>query len=479
MSQTVELALNSIPYQNIDSITLDNFSDSLFDGYIDEAGNTVKRPGINFFLKLSTGKKWDGAFWWESKSMLICVSDGNVYKIVDETGTKINITGDKLEDNGRVTFAENGSYLVMANGGKMVYTDGTANTAYIADPDAPTKVTHVAYIDFYLIAFQVGTSKVQFANFQTTPTTWLAADFFTAEANPDGLKALYVNRRTIYLFGTSTIEFWVNDGISPFARINGQTAQRGITAPYTTVSVNDILYFFDSKRRLTGLSTFTPQIINTSFDKLIQSFDTFDDVLADYTTVDGRNFLIFSFPTEDRTFVYDLDGPGTAYWTEWSTWKDLTEVRQRFILNSYAYSPLWNLHFIGSAFDDSVYLFDKDFYTDNGTEIHFAKRTGWLDHGAPDKLKRSYRIKSRMKSGIGIGDQNQDSATARIRWREDGDTQWGNWVDLDLGKQGERNFLKSFNSNGAYYTRQYEITMTDNVPFVMGEATERLDLSEF
>ena len=421
MSQTIDLDLNSIPYQNVDPITLNQYSDSLYDGYIDELKNTVKRPGIEHFIKLGTAKKSDSLYWWESKSCFICVSDGNIYKIVDETGTKVDLTGDKLEDQGRVTFASNGTYLVMANGEKMVYTDGTALTAYITDPDAPTKVTHVAFLDDWLLAFQVGSQNVQFADFETTPTTWYAADYFVTQSNPDGLISMYVNQRIIYLMGTNTVEFWINDGISPFSRIDN-VLERGITAPYSTVNVNDTLYFFDYKRRLTAMNGYTAQIISTSFDKTIQGFSSFNDVLSDYITIDGRNFILFTFPTENRTFLYDLDGPGTPYWAEWSYWDELNETRKRFILNCYAYSPLWNIHVIGSCFDDNIFMFSSNYYDDNGVEIRFSKTTGNIDHQVPDKLKRSYQLKLIMKSGIGIGNQNQNDAFARIRWRDNGST---------------------------------------------------------
>jgi hypothetical protein len=479
MPQTIELPINSIPYQNVDEITLDELGDSLFDGYIDENGSPNKRPGLKEFVRLKTNKPIDSIYWWESKKVLIAVSDGRIFKITDKDGTLVELTGDKLESSGQVTFADNGNYLVMANGGRMVYTDINGPTSYITDPDAPTVVTHVAFIDFFLLAFQKDGTTVQFADFETTPTSWFAADFFTAEANPDGIKALYVNRRTIYIMGTNTIEIWTNDGFSPFSRINGATIQRGVLSPYSTVNVNDNLYFFDSRRRLTVISGASAQILTTSFDKTFQSLDTFNDVIGSYTTVLGKNWIIFNFETENRTFFLDLNGPGTSYWAEWSYMNSLTNQRESFLGRSSDFASEWNLHLWGSRKTDKILSMSNDAFNDDGQKIHFRKISGWIDYDRPINQKTSYRIKSRMKSGFGIGTSNDTKATARIRWREDGNTVWSNYITIDLEKQGNRNFFKEIQSNGSYYARQYEISMSDEAPFVIGKTVEEIDINEF
>jgi hypothetical protein len=131
----------------------------------------------------------------------------------------------------------------------MVYTDGTANTAYITDADAPQDVTHVAFLDDYVIAFQKGTSKVSFADFTTTPTSWSATDFFTAESSPE-----------------------VNDGNTPFSRIQSAPIGKGLMAAHCVVEVDGNFYFFDNNRRLNILSGTLSEELPSSFDRVIQSF---------------------------------------------------------------------------------------------------------------------------------------------------------------------------------------------------------------
>ena len=144
----VFLPFNAPPFQNAESFALNQLSESLFDAFIvklEKDDMTVKRQGVETLVKLGTAKPIDGVYWWEKQQLLISVSDGSVFKTINATGTTVDITGDKLLDSGRPTFTDNGTTLVIANGGRMVFTDGTALTAFIADADAPTQVTHVAW----------------------------------------------------------------------------------------------------------------------------------------------------------------------------------------------------------------------------------------------------------------------------------------------------------------------------------------------
>lgn len=478
MADILKLPLNSIPYQNVNDITLDNISDALFDGYIDEFGNTNKRPGLLEFANLENSSAIDGLFSWEAKKLIIVVSDGNIFTI-DASGNVNDITGDQLEVSTRCSFAENGNFVVIANGGQMVYTDGVSNTIAITSPNAPTQVTHVAFLDYYLLANEKGDDIIRFADFENVaPTTWLFADFFQAESLPDGILAMLVSNGIIYLFGENSIEFWVNNGVNPFARQSTQR-ERGLMSPYSVVLVNDSFYFFDSRRRLTLMNGFNARIVNTSFDKTIQQFEKVDDALADYCTVIGKNWVVFNFPDAGRTLVYDLNGPATQYWAEWSAWFKPDAIRKRFFANNFIYAKFINKHLIGSYQTGKVLELSETAYDDDGTEIHFLKRTGHIDYEAPYNLKISYEIIVRMLSGIGLQQDSNAKATARIRWRDNGDTSWSNYVDIDLSNTGNTQFLKNITQNGSYYTRQYEIVFTDNSSFVMGKSYERVDINEF
>lgn len=474
MPRYVALPLNSKPFQNIDDIGLSNLSDSLLNGFIEfseEVAITVKRLGLTAFKDIGTFKKIDGLFWWEELSIVIVVSEGNVYKITDATGSLTNITGDKLEEDGKVTFAQNGITLVMANGGRMVYTDGTANTAFIADGDAPTTVSHVAFLDQWLLANEIGTATFFFADFTGVPTTWLSINIFSAEAHPDNLIGLYVNRRTIILIGTESIEFWGNDGVTPFVRLQGTTAARGGMAPHSTVFANEVGFYWDDKRRLIRIDGTQVTVLSTPFDKTVQEFTAVNDCISDYITIQGKNFIRFQFPSENRTLVYDAV---YDYWFEWTFWNSGTNSHQRFLGESYCYARLFNLHIFGSWKDSNLYKMTPESYDDNGVDIHFEKKSGNIDHGVQGQEKISYDVIFRLKTGNVLSDNTQ--STALLYWKDNGSQEWSNPREMKLKPSGETQFIHQESDLGSYESRKWMIRHSDPTPFAFGKVTERLEV---
>ena len=475
MAKNVLFPINTPPFQNVDPIALTNLGESLYDGYIVKVEDhllTIKRPGLTEQLSLGGLKGIQGLYWWQAKEMVIAVADGSIYKITDDSGTVSSITGDKLETTGRPTFADNGSTLVIANGAKMVTTNGTADTAYISDSDAPTTVTHVAFLDNYLLANKTGSGQFYFADFSGAPSTWLAADVFTAESNPDDVVSLYVNKGIIILLGENTTEFWINDGVSPFSRLQGSTIAHGVMATHSTVFVNEIAYFFDDRRRLIRLEGSSPSPLDTSFDETIQAFSTVSDCVSDYVTFNGHNWILFTFPTEDRTLFYDLD---LGYWGEWSFWDSGTNARKRFLGASYCYARSWNQHLFGSFQVDKILKMSSSVFGDDGADIRITKRTGYIDHGLPGETKTISWIRFRLKTGVGIGAGGNTEPFMTLRWRDEGRSEWGNNRLISLKKSGDRMFNHTEPQLGAYISRQYEISCSDNCPVIIGPAIARVN----
>lgn len=474
----VFLPFNAAPFQNAEAFALNQLSESLFDGFIIKLESddlTVKRPGMETLVRLGTAKPIDGVYWWEKQQLLISVSDGRIFKTTSATGTTIEITGDKLETSGRPTFTDNGTTLVIANGGRMVFTDGTTPTTFIADPDAPTEVSHVAFLDQFILANEVGTGRFHFADFVGPPTTWFQIDVFTAESSPDDLLALYVNRQAIILLGSESVEFWFNDGITPFTRSQGAIHSRGVISPFATVIANEVLYWIDDRRRLVRLEGTEPVILSTPFDKIIQNFATINDAVMDYTTVDGRHFILISFPTEDRTLMYDLQG---NYWTEWSFFNVGISARQRFLGQAYTYARGFNQHIFASKNDDRLLEMRSNIFDDDGADIHMTRTTGFLDHNTPDKRKRSYRINMRVQTGIGLPPTGSVQPFLLIRSQDSDEPTFNAFRYIPLGVQGQTDFMVTIRNNGNYFARRYEIKMTEKVPFAVGRTVEEIDISD-
>jgi len=70
----------------------------------------------------------------------------------------------------------------------------------------------------------------------------------------------------------------------------------------------------------------------------------------------------------------------------------------------------------------------------------------------------------------------ESSPVLMLRWRDDGSKTWGNTHELDLGETGEYEFYVSLRRLGMYRSRQYELSVTDDVPVVIADAEELVEV---
>lgn len=468
--QTVKVPINSKPYKNVDQASLSSLSDELINGYMDESGSSIRFPGLTLFCDLGTGSNTGvkGIFWFDLIKKFVVVADGRTFTIDDKFGNFTEITGHTFQKDNLVSFADNGVSLVMANGKKMATTTGTSLTT-IADTDAPIKVTHVAYLDSYILAINQADEKMYYSNV-SDPTAWEPLDLVSAEGLPDNLVAMAVQYREIHLFGKDSLEVFFDDGSTPFIRLSGGFIERGCSAPYSVAKANNTMFWLDNDKRVVQLEGRTPKILSTPFDKLIAGFSTVSDAQGLNLTIDGRHFYILTFPTQNITLCYDyfLDT-----WSRLGQWNSSTNVFDRWIGNVYGKSLDWNLDLIGSWKDGKIYKIDSTSYVDaNSGFLTMLRSTGHINHGT-SRWKLSGRLTLRFKRGEGAGGTDP---LVLVRYRDNGSIQWSNYLEGSLGQLGDTEFFVTFEPMGTYKTRQYEIVMSDTVPFVLVDAEEDVEV---
>lgn len=486
MAEPIKLPINEVPYKNTDEEALESFGDVLIDGIIETVPDrnikiSRKRPGLGTAkLDLGTDAPIDGMYWWNGRKIAIAVSDGKVFKITNSGGTltATQLTGDTIDSGERVTFTEIGSTLtnfklVLAARGKIHYSDDATVLQEIADVDAPTEVSHVAFLDNYILANKIGSGQFNFSAIGDH-TDWGALDFFSAEAKPDDLLALLVSYREIYLLGEMTTEVWYNDGINPFSRVT--LIEYGTLAPYSAVFDGGDLYFLNNEKKIIRLQNGrSPQVLSKPYDQYIQTeLTTTDDMFAYILNLEGKKFYVANFPTENKTLVYDIIENA---WYEWGKYQTSgiqeTQLYNRFLGNSYAYCPDWGMNLIGSRLDGKIYDMSFDNYDDDGDIIRFLKRTGQISHGT-DLKKKSERLMWRATSGKGRSDGSTDYFG--FRFRDDGRKAWSNERQVSLGAKGEYKNRQKYCRMGIYETRQYEIVHASLAPFTLIEAEEMIEV---
>lgn len=464
---TVPIPLFSKSFKNADGSVLVDDSYLQYNGFIDLLNGLNIRPGE--VLAINTAKRNDGMFMWPDKNFIVCVDEGEVtLRTVSGETLVTAFTGGSVSftPGNPASFANNGTYVFIAGGGKIHYIDSLGVLAEIADPDAPQTVTHVGFLDGYILAIN-GDGKFYWANVNT-PLDWAALNFASAEANPDNTQALHLVQRQIYLLGTVTTEIWENDGETPFSRIPGGLIELGCIAKYSPIKRGNSLMWLSHTRQFVEFTGTDVKFISSRYDKEIAGFEVVSDCIGGLVMKDGQEFCVFQFSSEGRTLVYN---PALEDWSEWANWDSNSMDWVSYDFRSSVYDLRTGKNFIGKEAAEVIACLSSDSRVDltgaaTTRSFKFLRQTGFIDHGT-SRDKRLEELRFRAKRGVG---EVSSSPTLMLRYRNNGSNTWSNIQEIDLGEVGNTDHHIKLKRLGMYKSRQFEISATDNVPVVLSNA---------
>jgi hypothetical protein len=446
------------------------FAVEAFNCYPSAAGSLTDRPGHLPWLDLNTGRRISGLYWWEQKRAVAVTSGSSAFLITSPSGSLQSISGGNLLLDQRPTFAEDRTRLYLANGSRIHYTDGSVPLEEITDPDAPLQVTHVAFLDGYLLAFQRNGRIFQHSLLDDS-LSWNALDQFLADGLIDKLVALVVAHQRIYAFGTKSVEVWFNDGVTPFRRNSNTLIQRGTLSPHTIALANNTFYFLDQERRFVRLQGLTPQVVSTAYDRELRTFGTVEDAIFNVYNIRGKNWLVMSFPTEGRTIAYDylndqFDG-------DWSLWDQANGRHTEFLGQTHVHVPDWNMHIVGDRSTGKLYQMSESAYNDAGQIMARAWEGPPNDQGTLANKSNEW-LRARLKRGQTDLPVNP---VVQLRWR-DSNGLLSLPQPMDLGALGQGEDYLNLPPMGDYISRALRLEWSDNAPVEIYSLEEQFEFEE-
>jgi hypothetical protein len=369
----------------------------------------------------------------------------------------------------------------------------------ITDPDFPGAVT-VSYLDGYFTFNEPNSQKIWVTSL-LDGTSIDPLDFASAEGSPDGLVAVLVNNLEAWLFGTNSIEVWYDAGTPdfPLARIQGASNEIGCVAPYSVTKLENSLFWLGQDARGRGIvyrnNGYTGvRASNHAIEWQIQSYGNISDAIAYTYQQDGHSFYVLTFPSADKTWVYDVS---TQSWHERAGWHNGSFTRHR----SNCQMAFNNEIIVGDFENGNIYAFDLDVYADNG-QIQKWLRSWRAIPSGQNNLKRTaqHTMQFDCETGVGLNGiaypELNNSAIANIaiasiaiagtnsitpasanvdpqamlRWSDDGGHTWSNehWTKLGrIGQYGRRAFWRRLGMTQKLRDRVYEVSGTDPVKIVI------------
>lgn len=369
-------------------------------------------------------------------------------------------------NSGRVTMVDNGTQLFVADGsGRDGWImDLTTNVATrITAPDYPGGYFAV-YLDGFFGCEVPGTDKWQWSELNNG-NLWPALNFVTAEGFPDATVAVVCTNLEIWMFGTKSVEVWYHstDPTYPFQRFPSAVIPIGCAAPWAVAEISGSIFWIGSAANGYGSIWMSqghglPKRISNHAVEYQISKDNLADAVAYCYAQEGHTFYVLTLPTADKTLVYDVT---TGEWCERGYMIQSTGVIKRHLSQCCAFFNGQNV--IGEYRNDSLYVFDLDWYFD-GASDRIKRMRRFPTYHADRAIVSYWSLEVFLDAGNApiTGDGSDPQMMLRIS--NDGGRTWPGEIWRSMGKQGE--FAKRIRWGsrlGSARERVFEITTTEPI----------------
>lgn len=450
--QAVDISSGQV--SGVDSLS--SASSSVINWETDESGINRPRAALSAYSATNAGNGASiGLCRW--KNYVINVTSDRYVRVLSDavpdafsvassatTSTQVGGTAS------RVTFAIGDSYVYMAGGGQI------QRWATLATPpdtltSAPTLSTHVAVLGQRLIANDKNTPNFFYWSDigEGAWTSWPAANTAAADARPDPIVALAETGSELFIWGTETVQCYAvgSDPTLPFDLVN--SIDVGIAAPYAYCRLAETGFvFLDDRRRVVSTDGREITVLSDAIQKSLNDLTTISDCWF-YREVRGQHSsLVVRFPSETRTFVYDLKG---QKWGERKYY--LAPFQSDFPVSAHVYWPAYNYNLVGSSLSSVGLLrFDETSRQDIGGPLVCERTTGWQDFGTTAR-KRSTRTQVVMRRGTAA--QGATPGALELRVQND-DGPWSPWQQVSVGTPDDyAQVMECRGTNGIFRRRRY------------------------
>ncbi|HNA22764.1 MAG TPA: packaged DNA stabilization protein, partial [Agitococcus sp.] len=334
--------------------------------------------------------------------------------------------------------------IAANNAGQLCFNSSYTLKAYVLDTntDTLTQITdpafygspRVDYLDGYGV-FVKPNSQQFYISALNDFSSFDALDFASDEADPDNLVTFIVDHRELILFGERTTTVWFNNGGAdfPLSRRDGAEMESGCAAALSVAKLDNTVFFLG--RNVYGhglvyrLNQYVPQIVsNRGIEQMINTFARIDDAIAYAYQKNGHSFYVLTFPTANKTLVYDasIQDPDMA----WSVRETYNLGRDRATCHAFAF----NKHLVGDSQSGKIFELDENTHTDGGLPIVWSRTSA---HIISDyKRIRHKEVVLNFQTGVGLEDGTDP--LIYLTYSDDGGHSYITPREASLGVIGQR-----------------------------------------
>jgi hypothetical protein len=440
------------------------------------ANNVMTSPdGITWTSRTSaSARQWSSIVWNASIFVAVATTGTAATQVMTSPDgiTWTSRTSASVQQWNAVTW--NGSLFcaVAANGGTtthvMTSTDGITWTNYksygthtylSSGYGFPNGCETISYMNGRFIACEPNTQNF-YVSEPLDGWYWDALNVQTVDSNPDYVVGQVVSHNELIVFCETSGEVFYDSGTipTPFVRNSSGVFEVGCLAPFSIAKLDNSVFWLgqsdEGKGCVYRLNGYNPvKISSYSIEQAIQAMTTISDAAAFSYQKDGHHFYVLTFPTSEKTFVFDAN---TNLWHE----------RASFVVSEFGrWEPKDHLffsgkHYVTDALSTNLYSLDSSTYS-NGTNPCKILRSF---KSPSSDMKRVRHNSLEVEGEFGIGSSAGSDPQLMMRWSDDNHT-WSNLKTKSLGKVGEYAKRVIFKRLGITkgVPRVYEISCSEDV----------------
>lgn len=396
------------------------------------------------------------------------VIGGQFYEIF-QNQTKTARGTAMVQDSNPATLCYNSASgeILITTGGNAYIFNLTSNTLTSV---LTGTATQGGLLDGFFLAFDINTGRV-FASDVNDGLTWDPTQYIQSATSDPWISMVVVAQPAgIWVIGRKLGDVLYDAGTFPypFAPIPGASFAYGTASTFSVTASGDRVSWVSQTEEGAGTVVsargYTPQRISThpietAIAGFIRDVGTIADCEAMTYQDQGHQFIAFSFPTANATFVYDQT---TNLWHARST-RNVSQGRDEFWhprIHLYAYGK----HLVGDRDTGVLSVLDVTYGTEaNGDPIIRERIFPGLFNEKREINTRVLEIY--LEAGLGLSTGQGSDPTVILRASNDGGKTYGNQRTATAGALGKYRTRVRFWKLGTSSDRVYKLTVSDPIPW--------------
>jgi hypothetical protein len=385
-----------------------------------------------------------------------------------------------LRGTSRPTFAETELLVAIAGGDAMEKIEkSTAMSSRMGGTPSPV-ASHVVANNLRLLANDVlvDRTKVRFSDVASGDASFAGNEvwslggvgtsgYFTAEANPDPVQAVYGVQNEVMVFGASTTQVFAPDAQQTYAPVG--IIEVGMSAPYSFIRSDRQVYWLDHQRRLVVSDRRGFQSISDPIQRTLDGMTTISDAFGFRVSESFLDVPVWSFPSDGRTLAYQKE----IGWGQWAGWSDSADNWAAFPVTCLATTPDASVNVVGLN-DGRIGELTFDANTDFGTRINAYVITGYIN-----RKTENYKHCECVRFAFRRGTSASTPGPHALVYFRDRPGAWSGPIPIDLGSSGDTTVEVPLYSLGTYRRRQWKLEFSDTeVSLALVSAMEDFSVME-